>query len=142
MSRSRCGYAASSTVTIRRPRASHASRSRCACSTGACTCGSEKRASALGWSDSARALPWKATSDAIWCQLTDFGLARSRASSARALSDQPSDEALFSDPHVQASVEQAHRDLDAWEARGLRMVTVLDAAYPQRLLDIRETPRQ
>ena len=60
--------------------------------------------------------------------------------SARALSDQPSDEALFSDPHVQASVEQAHRDLDAWEARGLRMVTVLDAAYPQRLLDIRETP--
>jgi len=60
--------------------------------------------------------------------------------SARALWDLPDDEALFADPDAEGSLDRAYRNLDDWDARGLRMVTVLDPEYPQRLLDIRETP--
>jgi DNA processing protein len=50
------------------------------------------------------------------------------------------DGALFELAAEDAVQEQAASELASWEARGLMLVTVLDDQYPQRLLDIRETP--
>ncbi|GAA1869878.1 DNA-processing protein DprA [Myceligenerans crystallogenes] len=51
-----------------------------------------------------------------------------------------SDEALFDLGPADDGLERARAELESWTARGLRLVTVLDARYPQQLLDIRETP--
>jgi DNA processing protein len=59
--------------------------------------------------------------------------------SAIALREQV-DDALFTLRPADATLEAARADLESWKARGLRLITVLDDDYPQRLLDIRETP--
>lgn len=50
------------------------------------------------------------------------------------------DDALLPAPDTTAAIEAARQDIDSWASQGLRIVTVLDPEYPQRLLDIRETP--
>lgn len=61
-------------------------------------------------------------------------------SAAEVWSDVTRGDSLLPDPRLVALSEAAHNDVVEWERRGLRMVTVLDAGYPQRLLEIRETP--
>ncbi len=51
-----------------------------------------------------------------------------------------SGDGLLADPRVEASIAEARLDVAAWLRDGLRMVTVLDEDYPDRLRDIRETP--
>ncbi|GAB3165049.1 hypothetical protein GCM10027059_22150 [Myceligenerans halotolerans] len=50
------------------------------------------------------------------------------------------DGALFDLPADEARIDEARTEVQAWESQSLQIVTVLDAQYPQRLLDIRETP--
>lgn len=49
-------------------------------------------------------------------------------------------DALVADPRVETLIEDARRQVLGWQRAGLRMLTVLDEAFPSRLLDIRETP--
>lgn len=51
-----------------------------------------------------------------------------------------SDEGLVADPRVDAAIDEARQQVLAWQRDGLRLITVLDPEFPQRLLDIRETP--
>lgn len=60
--------------------------------------------------------------------------------SAVALLESPAEDVLFASPDVGAQLEQATADVEAWKSAGYRVVTVLDAEYPSRLLGIRETP--
>lgn len=62
------------------------------------------------------------------------------AGSAVALLNTPTDGALFVTPEVDTEFERALSDVQSWRAAGYRIVTVLDSGYPERLLDIRETP--
>ncbi len=52
----------------------------------------------------------------------------------------PNGEGLFSSNGYAQALAEAEADVNAWRAAGLRWVTVLDDAYPQRLRDIREMP--
>lgn len=49
-------------------------------------------------------------------------------------------DALVADPRLREVLSHARADVTSWEKMGLRLVTVLDRAYPARLLDVRETP--
>ena len=60
--------------------------------------------------------------------------------SAVALLERSNEDALFTDPAVLASVEEASRDIQRWHDVGLKFVTVLDGDYPARLRDINQTP--
>jgi len=51
-----------------------------------------------------------------------------------------SDGALLADSALNEALDAARRDIEVWQRSGLHLVTVLDEDYPQRLLDIRETP--
>lgn len=62
------------------------------------------------------------------------------AGSATAVWDERTSAALLPDPTTTAAIEEAAGELSAWDHAGLRLVTVLDREFPQRLLDIRETP--
>lgn len=62
------------------------------------------------------------------------------AGSATAVWDERVMDGLLPSPDAEAAWAAAIRELDAWQAAGLNLVTVLDDDYPQRLLDIRETP--
>ncbi|MGH3998392.1 MAG: DNA-processing protein DprA [Pseudonocardiaceae bacterium] len=59
---------------------------------------------------------------------------------ASGLLDGPDDDVLFEVPSDGAAIDAAAAEVAEWEARGLRLTTVLDYDYPRRLLDIRETP--
>lgn len=48
--------------------------------------------------------------------------------------------ALLPDPEVERAQREAERDVRDWAATGLRMLTVLDAEYPERLLGIHQAP--
>ena len=50
------------------------------------------------------------------------------------------DDALFSLPPDHSAVESAMAEVIFWAERELTFTTVLDLSYPQRLLDIHETP--
>src|SRR5665647_2537576 len=60
--------------------------------------------------------------------------------SALALLNEPAEDALFASPDLEPDLEYARDDGRAWTGAGYRLVTVLDAEYPSRLLGIRETP--
>lgn len=62
------------------------------------------------------------------------------AGSALALLNEPAEDALFASPDLEPDLEHARDDVRAWTSAGYRLVTVLDAEYPSRLLGIRETP--
>ena len=62
------------------------------------------------------------------------------AGSALALLNEPAEDALFASPDLEPDHEHARDDVRAWTGAGYRLVTVLDAEYPSRLLGIRETP--
>lgn len=47
---------------------------------------------------------------------------------------------LVPDPRKEAVLDQARRDVLAWQEHGLHLLTVLDPQYPGRLRDIREVP--
>ncbi len=47
---------------------------------------------------------------------------------------------LFSEPGAVDQIAQAEADLQAWEAEGLQVVTVLDDDYPVRLAGVHEAP--
>jgi DNA processing protein len=60
--------------------------------------------------------------------------------SALALWSEQDADGLFETPGRDGAIERTSTQLADWAARGLRYVTVLDDAYPQRLRDIVETP--
>ena len=60
--------------------------------------------------------------------------------SATAVWDYYNPPQLISSPDADAALESASADLQAWEHAGLRFISVLDKEFPQRLLDIWETP--
>lgn len=60
--------------------------------------------------------------------------------SALTLLEQISEDALFADPTVLESAEEAARDIQRWNDVGLNFVTVLDPEYPSRLRDINQAP--
>lgn len=60
--------------------------------------------------------------------------------SASALRAEQLDGTLFDAFGPDEHLEAARSDVQSWTGRGLRHVTVLDPEYPERLLDIRETP--
>lgn len=60
--------------------------------------------------------------------------------SAGAVLRGPDEAALFPVPVDELAFDAAISDIATWNAQGLQFVTVLDPAYPSRLLDIRETP--
>lgn len=60
--------------------------------------------------------------------------------SAVALLDQRTDDGLFPAPVPETDLTEAVEQLDGWRRDGYRFVTVLDADYPARLRDIRESP--
>lgn len=62
------------------------------------------------------------------------------AGSALALLNEPAEDALFASPALNPDLDHARDDVRAWTGAGYRLVTVLDAEYPSRLLGIRETP--
>ncbi|MCL2092238.1 MAG: DNA-protecting protein DprA [Micrococcales bacterium] len=62
------------------------------------------------------------------------------AGSAVEIWERADDGTLLPDPDRSSALARAQRDVETWRAAGLRMVTVLDACYPQRLLDIHEVP--
>ncbi|WP_432560101.1 DNA-processing protein DprA [Granulicoccus sp. GXG6511] len=75
--------------------------------------------------------------DASWNEIAADVLA---AGSATALLDDLNDEALFVTPRLAPELEDATVDVRRWTKAGLQWITVLDAAYPSRLLGIRELP--
>lgn len=60
--------------------------------------------------------------------------------SALAVLRESSGDTLFDTLSDAPDVSGAADEIKAWVERGLNLVTVLDAEYPRRLLDIRETP--
>jgi len=62
-----------------------------------------------------------------------------RGSAVETLSGLPR-ETLFADYENEADLEAANQTLEQWRSAGYRLVTVLDQDFPQRLLEIRETP--
>lgn len=62
------------------------------------------------------------------------------AGSATAILDEMASDALFVAPDLDADLELARTDVQAWDKSGYRLVTVLDAEYPSSLLGIREVP--
>jgi DNA processing protein len=47
---------------------------------------------------------------------------------------------LIPSPNAEAALNEANTDLEAWVHASLRFISVLDKEFPQRLLDIVETP--
>lgn len=79
------------------------------------------RPQGLTWNEIATEVRFAGDALAVWNERTDAG-------------------ALVEDPRNVATYEEARQQVLLWEQQGLRMVSVLDPAYPSRLLDIRETP--
>lgn len=52
----------------------------------------------------------------------------------------PSELVLFGEDNFTAQVDAALADLDAWEAAGIQVLTILDEDYPGSLRDIHEAP--
>lgn len=72
-----------------------------------------------------------------WQKLTEEVLSYGSAS---AVWNYYNPDQLIPSPDATAALEQAAKDLAAWESKGLRFLSVLDKEFPQRLLDIVETP--
>ena len=72
-----------------------------------------------------------------WRKLTEQVL---DAGSAHAVWMDHNPEQLIPSPDAELALLHAARDLAHWESIGLRFISVLDADFPQRLLDIVETP--
>jgi DNA processing protein len=72
-----------------------------------------------------------------WRKLTDEVL---EYGSAAAVWDYHHPPQLIPSPETDAALESARTDLEAWERAGLRFISALDKEFPQRLLDIWETP--
>lgn len=72
-----------------------------------------------------------------WRKLTDEVL---QYGSAVAVWDHYNPLQLIPSSEAEAALEAARADLQAWERDGLNFVGVLDKEFPQRLLDIWETP--
>lgn len=51
-----------------------------------------------------------------------------------------SGDALFPDPSAGNTLHDARSEVQGWRDRGLKLTTVLDTSYPNRLRDIREMP--
>lgn len=62
-----------------------------------------------------------------------------RRSAIETLAELPSD-TLFADSEIEAWLEDAQQTVRQWRSAGYHLVTVLDEDFPQRLLEIRETP--
>jgi DNA processing protein len=75
----------------------------------------------MNWNEIAAKVAFEGDALAVWRRTTGDG-------------------ALLADPALDAVFVAARHDIEAWQRNGLHMVTVLDPDYPQRLLDIRETP--
>ena len=76
----------------------------------------------VSWNETAADVAFYGSALAVWTQFEN------------------GDGALVADPRLHDALDAARREVEAWDAAGLRYVTVLDREYPQRLLDIRETP--
>ena len=72
-----------------------------------------------------------------WPKLTEEVL---EYGSALAVWDRYNPDQLIPSPTATAALEEADADLLKWERDGLHFMTVLDKEFPQRLLDIVETP--
>lgn len=72
-----------------------------------------------------------------WRALTEDVLERGSASEVW---EYYNPEQLIPSPSATAALEDAEADLLKWERAGLKFVSVLDKEFPQRLLDIVETP--
>ena len=72
-----------------------------------------------------------------WRKLTEEVL---NAGSAHAVWLDHNPEQLIPSPEAEQAISHAARDLAHWESIGLRFISVLDPDFPQRLLDIVETP--
>lgn len=72
-----------------------------------------------------------------WRKLTEQVL---ECGSAVEVWDQYNPQQLIPSPDAEKALADAEADLASWSAQGLQFLTVLDADYPQRLLDILETP--
>ena len=62
-----------------------------------------------------------------------------RRSAIDTLAELPGD-TLFADSETEAWLEDAQQTVRQWRSAGYHLVTVLDEDFPQRLLEIRETP--
>jgi DNA processing protein len=72
-----------------------------------------------------------------WRKLTEEVL---ETGSAHAVWMNYNPEQLIPSPETELALSHAARDLAHWESIGLRFISVLDKDFPQRLLDIVETP--
>ena len=72
-----------------------------------------------------------------WRKLTEEVL---ECGSTRAVWTHYNPDQLFPSPEATAALEEAVKDLTEWESCGLRFISALDKEFPQRLLDIVETP--
>lgn len=72
-----------------------------------------------------------------WRKLTDEVLEYSNASAVWDVHNPPQ---LIPCPEADAALKAARDDIVTWQREGLRFLTVSDKEFPQRLLDIVETP--
>lgn len=72
-----------------------------------------------------------------WRKLTEEVLERGSAVAAWEFHNPA---ALIASPQAEAALRDARADLEAWQREGLQFISVLDKEFPQRLLDILETP--
>jgi DNA processing protein len=72
-----------------------------------------------------------------WRKLTEEVL---QTGSAQAVWMNYNPEQLIPSPDAEFALSRAARDLAHWESIGLRFISVLETDFPQRLLDIVETP--
>jgi DNA processing protein len=79
------------------------------------------RVSERGWAEVAADVAFTGSAVEIWERAGDDGT-------------------LLPDPGLSDVLVRAQHDVEMWRASGLRMVTVLDSCYPQRLLDVHDVP--